>query len=203
MIKDAIERKLPQTIFLSYSNRRVEDAPFLDDLENFLHLGGQEMDAHKNHANMKMNEDHYRHLLIMAVLSFISMYILMYAMVNAIGNVYNNFNQFYMAGLMTAPMVLIELFVMRAMYQDKRRNALIVAGSVIALLGFFLFVRQQTAISDKQFLRSMIPHHAGAILMCEQASIEDAEIKELCQNIISSQQVEIDQMKAKLNELGK
>jgi len=161
------------------------------------------MDTDKNHANMKMNENHYRHLLIMAVLSFISMYILMYAMVNTIGNVYNNFNQFYMAGLMTAPMILIELFVMRSMYQDKRRNALIIAASLIALLGFFLLIRLQTAISDKQFLRSMIPHHAGAILMCEHAAIDDPEIKELCKNIISSQQSEIDQMKAKLNELEK
>lgn len=32
MIKDAIERKLPHKIFLFYSNRRPEDAPFLDDL---------------------------------------------------------------------------------------------------------------------------------------------------------------------------
>ena len=161
------------------------------------------MDTDKNHANMKMNENHYRHLLIMAVLSFISMYILMYAMVNTIGNVYNNFNQFYMAGLMTAPMILIELFVMRSMYQDKRRNALIIAASLIALLGFFLLIRLQTAITEKQFLRSMIPHHAGAILMCEHAAIDDPEIKELCKNIISSQQSEIDQMKAKLNELEK
>jgi hypothetical protein len=81
----------------------------------------------------------------MAVFSFISMYILMYAMVNTITNVFNNFNQFYMAGLMTAPMV-IELFVMRSMYQDKTHNALIVTGSIIAALLFFLLIRQQTAI---------------------------------------------------------
>jgi uncharacterized protein (DUF305 family) len=161
------------------------------------------MEKHEKHQNMKMKEDHYRRVLIMAVLSFISMYILMYAMVNVIDNVYNNFNQFYMAGLMTAPMVLIELFVMRAMYQDKRRNALIIAGSILAALAFFLLIRYQTAISDKQFLRSMIPHHAGAILMCEHAAIQDAEIKQLCGNIISSQQAEIDQMKAKLSELEK
>jgi uncharacterized protein (DUF305 family) len=49
----------------------------------------------------------------------------------------------------------------------------------------------------------MIPHHAGAILMCEQAPIQDAEIKTLCQSIIASQQDEIDQMKAKLQELDK
>jgi uncharacterized protein (DUF305 family) len=148
-----------------------------------------------------MGENHYRHLLIMAILSFISMYILMYAMVNALGNVYNNFNQFYMAGLMTAPMVVIELAVMRAMYLDKRRNALIIVGSLLAALVFFLLIRQQTAISDRQFLRSMIPHHAGAILMCEQASLDDPEIKELCGNIISSQQSEIDQMKSMLLRL--
>jgi ferredoxin-NADP reductase len=34
MIKDAMERKLPHKIFLFYSNRRVEDAPFLDELES-------------------------------------------------------------------------------------------------------------------------------------------------------------------------
>jgi hypothetical protein len=154
---------------------------------------------HKNHETLK--ENHYRHLIIMTALSFISMYVLMYAMVNVFGNVYLNFNQFYMAGLMTAPMVLIELSVMRAMYQNKRYNILIIVTSVIAALIFFAFIRQQTAISDTQFLRSMIPHHAGAILMCEQASLEDTEITELCENIISSQQAEIDLMKAKLSEL--
>jgi hypothetical protein len=34
MIKDALERELPHTIFLFYSNRRPEDAPFLDELQN-------------------------------------------------------------------------------------------------------------------------------------------------------------------------
>jgi uncharacterized protein (DUF305 family) len=159
---------------------------------------------HNNHKNMSnMNEKHYRHLAIMAVLSFIAMYILMYAMVNQFGNVHNNFNQFYMAGLMTAPMIVIELFVMRAMYPNKSRNMLIIAGSVLAALIFFLLIRQQTGISDQQFLRSMIPHHAGAILMCEQAPIQDVEIKELCTNIITSQQAEIDQMTEKLRELDR
>ena len=159
---------------------------------------------HRNHSKMMsdMSENHYRHLLIMAVLSFISMYILMYAMVNTFSNVYNSFNQFYMAGLMTAPMVLIEMFVMRSMFQDKRLNTLIIAGSLLAGLAFFLLIRYQTTISDKQFLRSMIPHHAGAILMCEQSSISDPEIQELCQSINASQQEEIDQMKAILNRLN-
>jgi uncharacterized protein (DUF305 family) len=36
--------------------------------------------------------------------------------------------------------------------------------------------------------------------MCNQAPIRDAEIKRLCQNILSSQQAEIDQMKIMLGE---
>jgi hypothetical protein len=41
---------------------------------------------------------HYVHLAIMTALSFITIYILMYAMVNRFANVYSNLNQFYMAG---------------------------------------------------------------------------------------------------------
>jgi uncharacterized protein (DUF305 family) len=47
----------------------------------------------------------------------------------------------------------------------------------------------------------MIPHHAGAILMCEQAKVKDPEIIELCKGIIINQQSEINQMKSKLKEL--
>jgi uncharacterized protein (DUF305 family) len=122
-------------------------------------------------------------------------------MVNSLGNVFNNVNQFYMAGLMTAPMIPIEILLMRSMYKDQKRNLLVVIASVLAGLLFFFLIRQQGAVTDKQFLRSMIPHHASAILMCEHASIQDTEIQELCQTIISSQQQEIDQMKAKLQEL--
>src|SRR5512132_1168066 len=79
----------------------------------------------------------YRRLGIMTVLSFIAMYFLMYAMVNAVDNVYMNFNQVYMAGLMAAPMVLIELAVMRSMYHDNRLNALIAGAAVVAAVVFF------------------------------------------------------------------
>lgn len=153
------------------------------------------------HGSDSMHAMHYRHLLIMAVLSFISMYVFMYAMVDVFANVFMSLNQVYMAALMTAPMVVIELAVMWAMYGNKRLNVIIIAGSVIALAAFFLLIRQQTLISDTQFLRSMIPHHAGAILMCQKASLQDPEIKELCRGIIAGQQSEIDRMKAKLNAL--
>ena len=69
---------------------------------------------------------------------------------------------------------------MRSMYRDRRRNVLIVAVTIVALVVFWVLLRQQTAIGDRQFLRSMIPHHAGAILMCREAPIADARILDPC-----------------------
>jgi Domain of unknown function (DUF305) len=154
--------------------------------------------SHTHSGGGHARKSHYGRLGIMTALSFIAMYFLMYAMVNALDNVYMNFNQVYMAGLMAAPMVLIELALMSSMYHNKRLNALIAGAAVVAAVVFFLFIRGQAGIGDRQFLRSMIPHHASAILMCNQAPIRDAEIKRLCQNILSSQQAEIDQMKIML-----
>ena len=143
---------------------------------------------------------HYMRLTGMTVLSFVAMYILMYAMVDRFENVFNNVNQVYMAALMASPMVLIELLLMGSMYPDKKLNLIIGGASIIAGLLFFAAVRQQVAVTDTQFLRSMIPHHGAAILMCEKAPIQANEIKDLCRNIISSQQDEIRQMKAMLEK---
>jgi hypothetical protein len=150
-----------------------------------------------------MHERHYGHLAIMTALSFVAMFILMYAMVDRFANVYPNINQFYMAGLMAAPMVLIELLVMRAMYPDIRINVIFGGVALAALVMFFLGIRAQTAVGDVQFVKSMIPHHAGAILMCGRATITDSELKKLCGEIMQGQQQEIEQMKkilARFNE---
>jgi uncharacterized protein (DUF305 family) len=149
------------------------------------------------------SESHYLRLLVMTVISFVAMYALMYAMVNRLVNVHMNVNQFYMAGLMAASMVIIEVALMRDMYHNKRQNVAIVLAGFVVLAGFWVMIRQQAAVSDRQFLRSMIPHHASAILMCTKAPIRDAEIKSLCERIVSNQQSEVDQMTAKLHELSK
>lgn len=145
----------------------------------------------------------YKKLALMVVLSFAAMYILMYAMVDKFSNVIPNVNQFYMAGLMAMPMMIIELIVMGSMYKKKKLNIILFASGSIALIVFYLCIRQQAGVGDKQFLKSMIPHHAAAILMVEQTPIEDPEIQELAKKIIVSQQAEIEQMKAKLKELEK
>ena len=151
-----------------------------------------------NHAHGSSAEGHYGRLLAMILLSFLAMYVLMYAMVNTLDNVFNNVNQVYMAGLMATPMVLVELMLMSRMYPNRMLNSILAVASIVLMILFWLGIRQQAAVSDRQFLRSMIPHHAGAILMCRQNRLSDPELQQLCRDIVASQQSEIDLMKAKL-----
>jgi uncharacterized protein (DUF305 family) len=158
-------------------------------------------EAHK-HGTSSDNKM-YKKLAVMILLSFAAMYILMYAMVDKLSNVIPNVNQLYMAALMTMPMLILELAIMGSMYMKKKLNVLLIATGVAGLFIFFFCIHKQAFVNDKQFLKSMIPHHAAAVLMVEEANIKDPEIKDLANNIITSQQKEIEQMKAKIKELEK
>ena len=66
-------------------------------------------------------------------------------------------------------------------------------------------VMENGKYSDKAFIDAMVPHHQGAIEMARVAlkNAEHAEIKELSRNITSSQQAEIEELKAiKKEEFG-
>jgi hypothetical protein len=159
------------------------------------------MDHTANQAMPHGTRGHLGKLLAMAAFSFIAMYGLMYAMVDVRANVLSNVNQAYMAALMTAPMIVIELWLMRDMYGHGRRNLALGLASIALGALAFAAIRRQTGIGDEQFLRSMIPHHGGAILMCTRATIRDEQIQRLCQSIIQGQQAEIAQMKDILKRL--
>jgi uncharacterized protein (DUF305 family) len=70
-----------------------------------------------------------------------------------------------------------------------------VLAGVVAILLFWLLIRYQVGVDDRQMMRSMIPHHAGAILVCGRASLSDPPVEQLCQGIIDSQEREIREMK--------
>ena len=161
----------------------------------------EQHDQQTKHQNS--HQMSYKKFILMIILSFFAMYVLMYAMVDRLENVFPNINQFYMAGLMTAPMVIIEMLLMGKMYRNRKINAVIVLIGLIALAMFWFGIRKQTAVSDRQFLKSMIPHHAGAILMVKQADLSDPEVQKLAGEIIEAQEKEIAFMKRKLKELDK
>lgn len=143
----------------------------------------------------------YKQLVVMTVVHLVIMYVAMFAMINRGAYFYNNTNMLYMAVLMAAPVTLFMLFSMRHMYPNQKLN--IAIGIVFALLtiGSYAAIRTQAGVGDRQFLRAMIPHHSGAILMCREANINDQEISNLCKEIISGQQREIDQMEGILKRL--
>jgi uncharacterized protein (DUF305 family) len=66
-------------------------------------------------------------------------------------------------------------------------------------------VMENGKYSDERFIDAMVPHHQGAIAMAEVAlkNAEHEEIKQLSRNIVSTQQAEIEELKAlKKEEFG-
>ena len=158
-----------------------------------------EQSTTSKHMSAEMIRTHYRMLGLNLVISLIIMYFVMFTMIWSFGDFFNNLNMFYMAVMMAAPMGILMLLMMRMMYPDKKLNLLLYACFALLFLLAFAGMRAQGLVGDRQFVRAMIPHHSGAILMCNRASIHDAEIRDLCfkpNGIVESQTREIAQMKA-------
>ena len=128
------------------------------------------------------------------------MYILMYSMIDTLSDAYLSVTRAYMALAMTAPMLIFAILIMGSMYKNKKANIAILVGGLVLLAVSVYAMRDQTAINETQFLRSMIPHHSSAILMCENPRLQDPQVKELCGEIIESQKSEIAEMNAMLSE---
>jgi hypothetical protein len=154
---------------------------------------GRNATPHDNHSSSRGGP--YFRLAISLALSYGVMYAVMYARVDSLDHVYLSLNQAYMAGLMVAPMLLIMLATMGSMFRIKPLNiALVILGVALVVL-FLLLIRTQAGVGDRQFLRSMIPHHSGAILVCQEAGLRDAQSLRLCEEIIEAQRREISEMK--------
>lgn len=151
------------------------------------HAGHAGHDQHK-HANS------YRWLGIELLIDFAIMYLVMYTMIATLDHFHLNLNTVYMTLMMVAPMALLMLYTMRTMYPLRHLNRIIVTAALVALAGSYVGMRTQAGVHDADFLRSMIPHHSGAILMCEEAALSDPRITELCAGIVETQKEEIARM---------
>ena len=161
------------------------------------HAGNGGMSAH-------MVRKHYWMLALNLAISLVIMYVVMFSMIWRFGDFFNNTNMLYMALLMWAPMGILMLLMMGMMYPNKRLNMMLHAAFALVILFSYLGIRDQLLVGDRQFARAMIPHHSGAITMCNRSSIRDPELRELCfgpRGIVASQEREIAQMKAILERL--
>ncbi len=157
----------------------------------------------KSHQHQhQQSEKAYLELALMTAIHFVFMFAMSYLMVHGASDIFINLNSFYMALWMVAPSVIIMLLLMKGMYPKKSLNKILIVSSALIFVFSYVFIRQQTLVGDAQFLRSMIPHHSGALLMCENAKISDPEIQALCKGIIEGQQREIEQMNSILKRLN-
>lgn len=154
------------------------------------------MDKEKNDGHT----GNYLKFALMLTASFVIMYAVMYLNVDRFEHVYLSLTRFYMTVLMVVPMALVMLFFMRGMYKNKKINAGIIAGSIVIFVLSLVFLRTQTFIGNRQYMRAMIPHHSSAILTSQEAGIENAEVKKLSREIIEAQEREIALMKQLLEK---
>jgi hypothetical protein len=140
----------------------------------------------------------YLKLGIELAIDFAIMYFVMYTMIAALPHLRLNLNNVYMTLMMVAPMALVMLVSMRSMFPARRANLAIAVAAIAVFGASFAAMRTQAAVGDAEFLRSMIPHHSGAILMCREAKLSDPDIVALCREIVRSQTEEIARMDALL-----
>lgn len=141
----------------------------------------------------------YGKFMLMLGLFSLVIYVVMLGNVAEIGHIRLNLSWLYMTILMVAPMALITLWVMRSMYRDQKLNTIITVMSIVATVGAFIALRNQSFVGDKAFIHSMIPLRSSAILVSEEARIKDPELKKLAEEIIRSQKREI----AEMEKIGK
>ncbi len=148
------------------------------------------------------NKGNYKTFYIMLACSFVAMYITMYLNTYSLDHVFFSLTRFYMVCLGIATMAVIMWFFMRKMYNDKKKNIVILTGSLVLFVGALGLVRVQAPIvGDILWMKAMIPHHSIAILTSERADIKDPEVKKLAEDIIKAQRKEIEEMKQMIKRL--
>lgn len=150
---------------------------------------------HPKHPSGHSGQGSYTRLALELAADFVIMYLVMYTMIATLDHFYFNLNNVYMTLMMVAPMTILMLVSMRSMYPSMRLNFMIGGGAALVFIASFMGMRTQAGVGDAEFLRSMIPHHSGAILMCREAKLTDPEIVALCHEIVASQEQEITEMK--------
>lgn len=120
-------------------------------------------------------------------------------------NINNDRNRMYQALLMGFWMAFIELLMVGLLMGTWMRLYTYIA--LILVLGIVLltyFIYNQIGINENQFMLGMQSHHQMAIDMARlaQPKVKDDRVLKMTNEIISSQQREIDQMERILDERG-
>ena len=135
-------------------------------------------------------------LRFMMIGSFIIQMIVMSGiMTNSYTNITFSIGKFYMSVIMASLMGLLEVL----MYDIHMHIiSLYYYLFLFFMLSVFIYLyRNQIYIRDKDYLEEMIEHHSMALLTSEEIlqKTESERVKKLAENIITTQEKEIDYMK--------
>lgn len=134
--------------------------------------------------------------------SMLVMFGLMYLNTYALDHVRWSETRFYMTFIMGAAMAIVMLSFMLGMYRNARVNVAIFAASAVVFALALFLVRSQATVSDRSYMKAMIPHHSIAIMTSERANIEDVRVRELADEIIRAQRREIKEMNWLINDIA-
>ncbi|MGN7251458.1 MULTISPECIES: DUF305 domain-containing protein [unclassified Arthrobacter] len=154
---------------------------------------GQDHSGHGSSSGM------YVKFGIMLLVSLGLMWMLSMSMIRSIDHFYFNLSNFWMALVMVSAMAIVMVVGMWSMFKNKKANIAMLVGFAVLFGGAFALGRTETFVGNEEFLKSMIPHHSRAVLVCQESGITDPEIVELCKGIVESQQQEISQMQSILD----
>ena len=84
----------------------------------------------------------------MALLTSAFMYALIFSMLESNSESRSDISQWYMAGVMTMPIIIIEFILMGGVYTNRKFNTIIIAISIVSFLAFYLVLKNQTPIGQ-------------------------------------------------------
>lgn len=143
----------------------------------------------------------YRRFAAMVATSTVVMYGLMFSTALELRYVWFSQTRCWMALYMGATMAVLMLAFMRAMYPNRRTNAVIFAGSAVLFAVALLLARSQRTVGDVAWMKAMIPHHSIALLTSERAHLADPRVRKLADDIIAAQRREIAEMEGLIRDL--
>ena len=135
-------------------------------------------------------------LWFMIISSFIIQFLIMSViMTNQVNNITFSLGKFYISVIMALLMGLLETL----MYDIHMKTITLsyYFGLSFVLCFFIYLYRNQLYIGDKEYLEEMIEHHSMAILTSDQIlnKAPSERVKKLAENIIATQEKEIEYMK--------
>jgi peptidoglycan/LPS O-acetylase OafA/YrhL len=150
--------------------------------------------AHTHHGS-------YGRFAAMVATSTALGFVAMYLNVFEPAHVHFSWMRLFMALVMGGVMTAVMLLFMWRMYPGRAAKLGVLTVAAALFGAGVVLARSQATVDDVDYMRAMIPHHSIAILTSSRARIEDPRVRALADRIVETQNREIAEMEALIEEL--